>query len=122
MRRRCERARAVSGAARERPRRFYCPLTKQPMNAEEATQALTAFFAGLARQHGGRQALICADQPLARAVLGGERFEPGRLGEMPALAVDSLQEMLDQPAVAKKRSWRAMVAYGFAGLRREERE
>ncbi|HIK73097.1 MAG TPA: hypothetical protein EYG00_00085 [Alcanivorax sp.] len=108
---------AVFGAAPERPRRFYCPLTSQPMNAAEAAQALTAFFAGLSRQHGGRRALICADDTLARAVLGGERFQTVKLGEMPALAVDSLQEMLDRPAVAKKRSWQAMVTHGFAGSR-----
>jgi len=112
---------AVFNATPERPRRFYCPLTKQPMNAGEASQALAAFFAGLTRQHGGRQALICADQPLAEAVLGGQRFQAVRLGEMPALAVHSLQEMLDQPAVAKPRSWRAMVEHGFAGLRGEPR-
>ena len=105
------------GATPERPRRFYCPLTSQPMSADEAAQALTAFFAGLSRRHGGRQALICVDETLAKAVLGGERFQAVRLGEMPALAVDSLQEMLDRPAVAKKRSWQAMVAHGFAGSR-----
>jgi len=104
---------AVFGAAPERPRRFYCPLTKQPMSAGEAAQALTAFFAGLSRRHGGRRALLCVDESLARAVLGGERFETVNLGEMPALAVDSLQEMLDRPAMAKKRSWQAMVAHGF---------
>lgn len=108
---------AVFGAAPERPRRFYCPLTKQPMTAGEAAQALTAFFAGLSRQHGGRRALLCVDETLARSVLGGERFETVTLGEMPALAVDSLQEMLDRPALAKKRSWQAMVAHGFAGSR-----
>lgn len=108
---------AVFGATPERPRRFYCPLTSQPMSADEAAQALTAFFAGLSRRHGGRQALICVDETLAKAVLGGERFQAVRLGEMPALAVDSLQEMLDRPAVAKKRSWQAMVAHGFAGSR-----
>ena len=107
----------VFGAAPERPRRFYCPLTKQPMSAGEATQALTAFFAGLSRQHGGRRALFCVDHSLATAVLGGERFQAVKLGEMPALAVDSLQEMLDRPALAKKRSWQAMVAHGFAGSR-----
>jgi hypothetical protein len=103
----------VFGAAPERPRRFYCPLTKQPMSAGEAAQALTAFFAGLSRQHGGRRALFCVDHSLATAVLGGERFQAVKLGEMPALAVDSLQEMLDRPALAKKRSWQAMVAHGF---------
>ncbi len=108
---------AVFGATPERPRRFYCPLTQQPMNAGEASQALNAFFAGLIRQHGGRQALVCADSTLARAVLGGDRYQAVRLGEVPALAVDSLQEMLDRPAVAKKRSWRAMVEHGFAGSR-----
>ncbi|MAD72065.1 MAG: hypothetical protein CL538_16505 [Alcanivorax sp.] len=107
----------VFGAAPERPRRFYCPLTKQPMSAGEAAQALTAFFAGLSRRHGGRRALLCVDETLARSVLGGERFETVKLGEMPALAVDSLQEMLDRPALAKKRSWQAMVAHGFAGSR-----
>jgi hypothetical protein len=107
----------VFGAAPERPRRFYCPLTKQPMSAGEAAQALTAFFAGLSRQHGGRRALFCVDHSLATAVLGGERFQAVKLGEMPALAVDSLQEMLDRPALAKKRSWQAMVAHGFAGSR-----
>ncbi|MTI50183.1 MAG: hypothetical protein FH757_00995 [Alcanivorax sp.] len=104
---------AVFGAAPDRPRRFYCPLTKQPMNAGEAAQALTAFFAGLSRRHGGRRALLCVDETLARSVLGGDRFETVTLGEMPALAVDSLQEMLDRPALAKKRSWQAMVAHGF---------
>jgi len=103
----------VFGAVPDRPRRFYCPLTGQPMNAGEAAQALAAFFAGLSRRHGGSRALLCVDDALAKALLDGERFEPGRLGEMPALAVDSLQEMLDRPAVAKKRSWRAMVAHGF---------
>ena len=107
----------VFGAAPERPRRFYCPLTKQPMSAGEAAQALTAFFAGLSRRHGGRRALFCVDHSLATAVLGGERFQAVKLGEMPALAVDSLQEMLDRPALAKKRSWQAMVAHGFAGSR-----
>lgn len=107
----------VFGTAPDRPRRFYCPLTKQPMNAGEAAQALTAFFAGLSRRHGGRRALLCVDEALARSVLGGERFESVTLGEMPALAVDSLQEMLDRPALAKKRSWQAMVAHGFAGSR-----
>ncbi|HEX5678736.1 MAG TPA: hypothetical protein VFX91_12290 [Alcanivorax sp.] len=108
---------AVFGAVPERPRRFYCPLTREPMNAGQAAQALTAFFAGLARRHGGRQALICVEDTLAKAVLGGERFQTARLGEMPALAVHSLQEMLDRPAVAKKRSWRAMVENGFVRSR-----
>ena len=86
-------------------------------DARYAAQALTAFFAGLSRRHGGRRALLCVDETLARSVLGGDRFETVTLGEMPALAVDSLQEMLDRPALAKKRSWQAMVAHGFAGSR-----
>ncbi|MBA4720381.1 hypothetical protein ACRYJU_19435 [Alloalcanivorax xenomutans] len=107
---------AVFAAAPSRPRRFYCPLTDdQPMDRDAASQALTAFVAGLARLDGGQRALFCLDETLAKQVLGAERYKGFKLGEMGALVVSSLDEMLSEPARHKKRSWQAMVESGFHG-------
>ncbi|AFT71710.1 hypothetical protein B5T_03443 [Alloalcanivorax dieselolei B5] len=107
---------AVFAAVPSRPRRFYCPLTDdQPMDPNAASQALTAFVAGLARLDGGQRALFCLNETLAKQVLGTERYQEFKLGEMGALVVSSLDEMLSEPARHKKRSWQAMVESGFHG-------
>ncbi|KAF0804103.1 hypothetical protein A6D6_03414 [Alcanivorax xiamenensis] len=107
---------ALFAAGPARPRRFYCPLTDdQPMDRKAASQALAAFVAGLARLDGGQRTLFCLDEALAKQVLGTERYQPFKLGEMEALVMSSLEEMLSEPARHKKRSWQAMVAAGFHG-------
>ncbi|MBL7251736.1 hypothetical protein [Alloalcanivorax marinus] len=106
---------AVFGAGRERPRRFYCPLAGQPTAAGEAVQALGAFLAGLAGRQGGKRVLMCLDEALAGALFEQPRYQPFRFGELPALVVSSLEEMLAEPVRHKRDSWRAMVAEGFGG-------
>lgn len=107
---------ALFGAAPQRPRRFYCPLTEdQPMGHEEAGQALRAFLDGLARQAGGARVLLCIGEAHARALLGCQRYSGFALGQRPALAISTLAEMLAEPAAHKRRSWRAMMAEGFTG-------
>ena len=106
---------AVFGAGRERPRRFYCPLAGQPTGAGEAAQALSAFLAGLASRQGGKRVLMCLDEALAGALFEQPRYQPFQFGDMPALVVSSLQEMLAEPVRHKRDSWRAMAAEGFGG-------
>ncbi|HCE39876.1 MAG: hypothetical protein CL549_05510 [Alcanivorax sp.] len=106
---------AVFGAGRERPRRFYCPLAGQPTGAGEAAQALRAFVAGLARRQGGERVLMCLDDNLAGALFEQPRYQPFQLGDLPALVVSSLEEMLAEPVRHKRDSWRAMVTEGFDG-------
>ncbi|MBF1800787.1 hypothetical protein [Alloalcanivorax profundimaris] len=106
---------AVFGAGRERPRRFYCPLAGQPTGAGEAAQALRAFVAGLARRQGGERVLMCLDDNLAGALFEQPRYQPFQLGDLPALVVSSLEEMLAEPVRHKRDSWRAMVTEGFGG-------
>ena len=106
---------AVFGAGRERPRRFYCPLAGQPTGAGEAAQALRAFVAGLARRQGGERVLMCLDENLAGALFEQPRYQPFQLGDLPALVVSSLEEMLAEPVRHKRDSWRAMVTEGFDG-------
>ncbi|WP_194864754.1 hypothetical protein [Alloalcanivorax profundimaris] len=106
---------AVFGAGRERPRRFYCPLAGQPTGAGEAAQALRAFVAGLARRQGGERVLMCLDENLAGALFEQPRYQPFQLGDLPALVVSSLEEMLAEPVRHKRDSWRAMVTEGFGG-------
>ncbi len=106
---------AVFGAGRERPRRFYCPLAGQPTGAAEAAQALRAFLAGLAGRQGGGRVLLCLDEALSSALFEQPRYQPFRFGDLPALAVSSLEEMLAEPVRHKRDSWRAMVAEGFGG-------
>lgn len=107
---------ALFGAAPQRPRRFYCPLTAdQPMNPEAAEQALRAFFDGLIRQGGGERILLCLDEAHVRALFDGERYRAFTLGQRPALAVSTLAEMLAAPAQHKRLTWQAMQAAGFAG-------
>lgn len=106
---------AVFGAGRERPRRFYCPLAGQPTGAGEAAQALRAFVAGLARRQGGERVLMCLDENLAGALFEQPRYQPFQLGDLPALVVSSLEEMLAEPVRHKRDSWRAMMTEGFGG-------
>lgn len=105
----------VFESAPVRPRRFYCPLTGQPTNGDEAHQALRAFFNGLARQHGGGRVLLCLDEALAMALFEGERYRRFELGDLTALVISSLTEMLTDPPRHKRRSWQAMRAEGFDG-------
>lgn len=104
---------AVFEATPSRPRRFYCPLTEQPMGAEQAVEALQAFLGGLVRRGGGRRVLLCLEEPLAGALFEGERYQPFPLGDLTALVVSSLSEMLADPPRHKRRSWQAMQAGGF---------
>lgn len=106
---------AVFGAGRERPRRFYCPLAGQPTGAGEAAQALRAFLAGLAGRQGGGRVLLCLDEALSSALFEQPRYQPFRFGDLPALVVSSLEEMLAEPVRHKRDSWRAMVTEGFDG-------
>lgn len=108
---------AVYGATPERPRRFYCPLAGQPTTAAEAGQALRAFLDGLAGRYGGQRVLFCVGEALSRALFDAGRYEGFRLGDRPALAVSSLQEMLADPVRHKSASWRAMRSEGFGGAR-----
>ena len=106
---------ALFQARPQRPRRFFCPLTEQPMPAEEAAQALSAFIAGLCEQAGGERVLLCLPEALSEALFDQPRYQPFELGGRPALVVSSLAEMLAEPAQHKKASWHAMQANGFHG-------
>ncbi|MDX1804896.1 MAG: hypothetical protein R3292_12510 [Alcanivorax sp.] len=106
---------ALFQARPERPRRFFCPLTDQPMPAAEAAQALGAFLKGLQQQTGGERVLLCLPEALSQSLFERPRYQPFTLGEMPALVVSSLAEMLETPAEHKKASWQAMQEHGFDG-------
>ncbi|EKF74222.1 hypothetical protein A11A3_09490 [Alcanivorax hongdengensis A-11-3] len=106
---------ALFRARPERPRRFFCPLTDQPMAAGDAAQALDAFLKGLHRQAGGERVLLLLPQALSESLFEIPRYRPFTLGGMPALVVSSLTEMLEDPAEHKKTSWLAMQEHGFAG-------
>lgn len=106
---------ALFQARPQRPRRFFCPLTDQPMPAEEATQALSAFLAGLCEQAGGERVLLCLPEALCDALFQQPRYQPFVLGGRPALVISSLTEMLAEPVKHKKASWHAMQAHGFHG-------
>lgn len=100
----------------QRPRRFFCPLTEQPMPAEEAAQALSAFVAGLSEQSGGERVLLCLPEALAEALFEQPRYQPFELGRLPALVISSLAEMLADPVQHKSASWQAMQAHGYDGV------
>lgn len=100
----------------QRPRRFFCPLTEQPMPADEAAQALSAFVAGLSEQSGGERVLLCLPEAVAEALFKQPRYQPFELGQLPALVISSLAEMLADPAQHKKASWQAMQAHGYDGV------
>ena len=106
---------ALFQARPQRPRRFFCPLTEQPMPAEEASQALSAFIAGLCEQAGGEQVLLCLPEALCNALFDLPRYQPFELGGRRALVISSLAEMLADPAQHKKASWHAMQSHGFHG-------
>lgn len=100
----------------QRPRRFFCPLTEQPMPADEAAQALSAFVAGLSEQSGGERVLLCLPETVAEALFAQPRYQPFELGRLPALVISSLAEMLADPVQHKKASWQAMQAHGYDGV------
>ncbi|MBQ23309.1 hypothetical protein [Alcanivorax sp.] len=100
----------------QRPRRFFCPLTEQPMPADEAAQALSAFVAGLSEQSGGERVLLCLPETVAQALFEQPRYQPFELGRLPALVISSLAEMLADPVQHKKASWQAMQAHGYDGV------
>ena len=100
----------------QRPRRFFCPLTEQPMPADEAAQALSAFVAGLSEQSGGERVLLCLPEALAEALFEHPRYQPFELGRLPALVISSLAEMLADPVQHKSASWQAMQAHGYDGV------
>ena len=100
----------------QRPRRFFCPLTEQPMPADEAAQALSAFVAGLSEQSGGERVLLCLPETVAEALFEQPRYQPFELGRLPALVISSLAEMLADPVQHKKASWQAMQAHGYDGV------
>ena len=100
----------------QRPRRFFCPLTEQPMPAHEAAQALSAFVAGLSEQSGGERVLLCLPETVAEALFEQPRYQPFELGRLPALVISSLAEMLADPVQHKKASWQAMQAHGYDGV------
>lgn len=100
----------------QRPRRFFCPLTEQPMPAEEAAQALSAFVAGLSEQSGGERVLLCLPEAVAEALFEQPRYQPFELGRLPALVISSLAEMLADPVQHKSASWHAMQAHGYDGV------
>lgn len=106
---------ALFGARPVRPRRFYCPLAGQAMNSEQAHQALQAFFSGLARSSGGHRLLLCLEAGLARTLFDSEPYQPLQVGELPALVISSLKDMLEDPPRHKGASWRAMREQGFDG-------
>ncbi|MED5238848.1 MAG: hypothetical protein VX379_04655 [Pseudomonadota bacterium] len=99
-----------------RPRRFFCPLTDQPMQAAEAAQALSAFISGLCDQAGGERVLMALPEALNEALFDQPRYRPFEIAGHPALVISSLSEMLDDPATHKKASWQAMQANGFDGV------
>lgn len=100
----------------QRPRRFFCPLTEQPMPAHEAAQALSAFVAGLSEQSGGERVLLCLPETVAEALFEQPRYQPFELGRLPALVISSLAEMLADPVQHKSASWQAMQAHGYDGV------
>lgn len=99
-----------------RPRRFFCPLTDQPMQSQEAAQALSAFIAGLCDQTGGERVLLALPESLNQALFDQSRYQPFEIGGHSALVISSLSEMLADPATHKKASWQAMQANGFDGV------
>ena len=98
-----------------RPRRFFCPLTDQPMQAGEAAQALSAFIAGLCEQAGGERVLLALPESLNQALFAQPRYQPFEIAGHPALVISGLGEMLAEPAIHKKASWQAMQEHGFDG-------
>lgn len=98
-----------------RPRRFFCPLTDQPMQAGEAAQALSAFIAGLCEQAGGERVLLALPESLNQALFDTPRYQPFDIAGHPALVISGLSEMLEDPATHKKASWQAMQEHGFDG-------
>ena len=100
----------------QRPRRFFCPLTEQPLPAHAAAQALSAFVAGLSEQSGGERVLLCLPETVAEALFEQPRYQPFELGRLPALVISSLAEMLADPVQHKKASWQAMQAVGYVGV------
>ncbi len=98
-----------------RPRRFFCPLTDQPMQAGEAAQALSAFIAGLCEQAGGERVLLALPESLNQALFDTPRYQPFDIAGHPALVISGLSEMLEDPATHKKASWQAMQEHGFEG-------
>lgn len=99
-----------------RPRRFFCPLTDQPMQAAEAAQALSAFISGLCDQAGGERVLLALPEALNEALFDQPRYQPFEIAGHPALVISSLSEMLEDPASHKKVSWQAMQRHGFEGV------
>ena len=98
-----------------RPRRFFCPLTDQPMQADEATQALSAFIAGLCDQSGGERVLLALPESLSQALFAQPRYQPFEIAGHRALVISALSEMLSDPVSHKKASWHAMQEHGFGG-------
>ncbi|MQX54493.1 hypothetical protein [Alcanivorax sediminis] len=99
-----------------RPRRFFCPLTDQPMQAQEAAQALSAFIAGLCDQTGGERVLLALPESLNEALFNQPRYQSFDIGGQRALVISALSEMLADPATHKKASWQAMQEHGFDGV------
>ena len=67
------------------------------------------------RSLAGQRVLMCLDDNLAGALFEQPRYQPFQLGDLPALVVSSLEEMLAEPVRHKRDSWRAMVTEGFDG-------
>lgn len=87
---------------------FLCP--KQPQHAHDT---LAAFVGGLATQ-GCTRVLLCLDDDACQHLLGEQaRYQAFQLGDLPALAISSLGEMLSAPLMHKKKSWASMCEAGL---------
>lgn len=102
---------AVWGGRPGRPRRLRCPLHPgERVSAGEARELLNGFLG----QVGGQRVLLCVDEHIAGMVGDLERYRPRDLEDgRRLLAVSAPAEMLAEPAVHKRASWRAMVEAGF---------
>ena len=99
------------GRADPTPRRFYCPLTETPMFKAEAIEALQGFVNGLVNQTNATHLLFLLPESLAEQLLAQPRYQVGEFCQCPTLVVSSLAEMLDAPAVHKRRTWHAIQPF-----------
>jgi hypothetical protein len=100
------------GGQGARPRTFAWPMPGADGDAEQARASLSAFGRRLCSD-AGRQRILWMLNERTAGVLLGKRFEPLAWHDYSCLVINSLAEMITEPATAKRSSWQAMVAHGF---------
>ncbi len=84
-----------------------------PNDAPQANATLAAFVDGLALQ-GCQQCVFCLTDAQSKFLLGEQaRHAPFKLGELPAVIISSLNEMLADPLTHKRRSWQSICQAGL---------